>query len=251
MLNTYLAQVQQLLQNPSAPAALYSTANLTTWINTARGQIAGEAECIRVYASLPLTTGTRQYPFSAVNLNNAPGVSGVTNIRTMWYPVGSGQLWITPRSFEWFSLYHLSNPVPPSGPPTTWAQFAQGTGGSLFIDPLPDQAYTLNLDTVCYPINLALDTDPEAIPEYWQDAVQFLAAFFALLSAQAGARQNDADRMWKRYKEFMTRARQFATPSLLPGQNEQVPDITRPDQLGGQQITFNPGQGGGGGGGAV
>ena len=44
MLTAYLNATAILLQNPVAPTSLYSTANLTTFINTARGQLAGESE---------------------------------------------------------------------------------------------------------------------------------------------------------------------------------------------------------------
>ena len=53
-------------------------------------------------------------------------------------------------------------------------------------------------------------TTPEAIPYLWTDAVPFFAAYYALLSAQAGQRQGDADRMFARYQEFTNRARRFS-----------------------------------------
>ena len=53
MLNAYLTSTQLLLQNPAPTAALYSPANLTSFINTARGQLAGESESIRVVTTQP------------------------------------------------------------------------------------------------------------------------------------------------------------------------------------------------------
>ena len=41
MLDAYLTQTENLLQSPGSPQALYSTTNLTLWINTARSQLAG------------------------------------------------------------------------------------------------------------------------------------------------------------------------------------------------------------------
>ena len=39
--------VSNLLQLPAAPTALYDLTSVDRWINIARGQVAGEGECIR------------------------------------------------------------------------------------------------------------------------------------------------------------------------------------------------------------
>ena len=74
--------------------------------------------------------------------------------------MGTGQLWIRPRPWPWFSLYELSNPVPSQGPPKVWAQYGQGASGTIYISPLPDIAYTVQADCICYPSPLATDLDP-------------------------------------------------------------------------------------------
>lgn len=233
MLTAYLTQTKRLLQNPGAPTSLYSDVDLTSWINTARGQLAGDAECIRNYASLALVANQRTYNFSSITLGSpSTGIQGVFKVNTVWYQVASGQVWIRPRPWEWFSLYSLNNPVPGSGPPLRWSQFGQGVNGTIWIDPLPNIAYTVPLDTVCYPVNLVDDTTVEAIPFPWTDSVPYFAAYLALLSAQAPARQADADKMLSRYDEFKNRARRYSTPSVLPGLYAQVPNAVRSNQLG-------------------
>lgn len=243
MLNAYLTATQNLLQNPTATNQLYATTSLTTYINTARGQLAGESESIRFMATLVLAAGQQVYPFSSISLTGSTGIEGVINVRSIWRTVASGQVWLRPRPFEWFALYELNNPVPVAAAPTKWAQYAQGVNGSIYVSPVPDVAYTLNLDCVCYPINLGLDADPEAIPYLWTDAVPYFGAYLALLSAQTGARSAEADKMLDRYSNFVSRARRFATPSVLPFQNPQSGNPTESNQLGRQ------GQGGQGGGG--
>jgi hypothetical protein len=242
MLASYLTRTEQLLQNPGAPSSLYSTPDLTEYINLARGQMAGDAECMRIYTTLPVAGGTQQYPFSAVDLTSAVGVRGVLNIRTAWLQIASGQAWMRPRPFEWFSLYELNNPVPQQGQPKVWSQFAQGVDGSIFVSPVPDAAYVLQLDTLCYPIDLLDDTTVEAIPFPWTDAVPFLAAYYALLSAQSAARQADADRMFARYEEYRNRARRFSNPVVMPYIYPQVGDPVRANKLG-QQPAGGGGQG--------
>ena len=236
MLNSYLTRTQQLLQNPSAPTSLYSQSDLTEYINLARGQLSGDAECIRNYATLPVTGGTQQYEFASVVLGpNGAGVQGIFNIRAVWLQVASGQAWMRPRPWPWFSLYELNNPVPQQGQPKIWTQFGQGVVGNIFVSPTPDQDYTLQLDVLCYPNDLVDDTTIEAIPYPWTDAVPFLAAYYAMLSAQSAARQADADRMFSRYEEYRNRARKFSNPTVSPFIYEQSGDPTTPNKLGQQK----------------
>ena len=224
MLTAYQNATAALLQNPPAPTPLYSTANITTWINSARGQLAGEAECIRVIGNQALVSGTHSYPFTGITLPNAAtaGYGGVLNVRTVWLVSGSGQLWMRPDTFESFSLFALNTPTPAQGSPTMWAQYGQGALGSIFLSPAPNAAATIDLDCVVYPVPLVDDTTPEAIPYLWTDAVPYFAAYLALLSAQSTARDADADKMLQRYEQFVQRARRSATPAVVPWAFEQT-----------------------------
>lgn len=229
MLAAYQTALTNLLQTPQQPIPLISAAQQTVFINTARGQVAGEAECIRVYGSLTLSVGVRSYSFSAINLSSVPGVDEVNNLRTLWYPAGTGQVWVTPREFEWFGLYNLNIANPKSGPPSIWAQLGQGQNGTIFVDPLPDLAYVCPVDLSGAPTPLATDADPEAIPPLWRDAVPFYAAWLAFKNL---LRQADAEAMMANYKDLMTKARTAATPSVLPGQAAQGPDPVAMNRLG-------------------
>ncbi len=219
----YLLQTRSLLQLPgSNSTSLYTDTDLTRFINVARGQVAGEGECIRAMATIPTVVGQQPYTFASINVGvpATTGIQGVININSLSYNAGNGQLWLTPRPWPWFSLYNQNNAVPQQGPPKEWSQFGQGAapgsgvnqasvgGGSFYLSPAPDDVYTLNCNSICYPIPLVLDTDPEAIPYLWTDAVPFFAAYFALMSAQTNARMADAAQMYKgHYNEFMDRAR--------------------------------------------
>lgn len=249
MLTNYLGVTQDLLQNPAAPTSLYNPIALTTYINIGRGQLAGEAECIRAEATLFAVIGQRNYQFNSFNFgaSAATGIQGALHVRRIAYDVAIGRKWITPRPWPWFDLFNLSNPVPVSGPPQVWAQFAQGAGsqstgstsgitgnptGSFYLDPPPDQAYALMLDCVCYPIALAQDTDVEAIPYQWTDAVPYWAAWYALMSSQNQARFADAMRYKQIYDDFVARARKAANPSVGRYMYEQADDPARAAKFG-------------------
>lgn len=249
MLTAYQTDTKNLLQSPGAGTQLYSTTNLTRWINIARGQVAGESEAIRVIGTISTVIDQRAYNFSSINtgVSATNGVQGVMHVRSITYNVGqntyglSGQQWIPPRSWEWFTLYHLNNPVPDVGPPQTWSQFGQGAAGtgtgssatgSFYIDPPPDAVYQLNCDCVCYPVALVDDTTVEALPYQWVDSVSFFAAYYAYLSSQTGARQADAERMFNHYQTFVQRARQAANPSVNRGSYEQATSPVQAAKLG-------------------
>jgi hypothetical protein len=246
MLTAYQTALQNLLQAPGAPTTLYPTANLTLWINTARGQLAGEAECIRSIGTISTIASQRPYNFSSISFgtSSVTGIQGALNVRRISYNVASGAAWIPPREWEYFDLYYMNNPVPVNGPPARWSQYGQGSAtpatgssatGTFYLDPPPDTVYTLNCDCTCYPIPLVDDTTVEAIPYLWTDAVPFFAAYYAFLTAQTGARMADAERMYGYYKEFLSRARMAANPSVNRSQYEQAPDPASINKLGVQQ----------------
>ena len=234
-LNADVAATQRLLQNPlPSTGSEYLTADLTTYINTVRDWAASISECIRDYSTLTLTPGTQQYNFSSiVAANVGGGVGSVLNIKTVWVKAGNGQVWIMPRSFPWFSLYNLNNVAMQQAQPETWSQFDQGVNGSLFLDPIPDQAYVCQLDTVCLPIPLVDDTTAEALPYPWTDAVPFGAAYYALMSAQ---READAELMKKRFDFYVSQSRRVASSSTNPEAFAQYHDPTNMNKLGSKAI---------------
>lgn len=257
MLTQYQNLTAQLLQNPPAPTTLYTTANLTTYINIARGQIAGEGKCVRAIGTIATVIGQRNYSFSSINFGtvSTTGIQGAINVRRVMYNVGTGQKWIKGKSWEWFDFQRFNNPAPRSGAPTEWAQLGQGSAGlgsitgegsgtlssgSFYVDPLPDTVYTLNCDCECYPQALAADTDVEALPYLWTDAVPYFAAYMALLTSQTSARLQQAQQYFQLYKMFMQRARSASNPDVNEFAYEQAGDPTLMGRLG-----MRPASGGG------
>ena len=248
MLASYLTRTKQLLQYPASAAGnLYSDADLTSWINQARGQLAGETECCRYLGTLTTGLNVRSYSFSLINLGVNTGLAGVLNARQMLYAVASGYQWIRPRPWSWYWLFKLNNPVPQQGAPEVWSQFSQGgsgqgsitgigsgslTSGSFYLDPPPDLTYVLLIDCSCYPNALAADTDVEAIPYLFTDAVPYFAAYLALMSAQSNARLEQAQRLFDLYKMFIDRANQASAPNVNRFLYERQSDPTTINKLG-------------------
>lgn len=211
-LNGYLQQIMRLLNDPVQ--ARFNPDDLKAFINTARGQIAAEGECIKVLATLATVNGTQSYAFSAASGLGA-GVQAMIAARMISVTQSSLKVLLTHRPWEWFNAYYVCAAATASGVPTTWAQFGQGQNGSLFFYPTPNAVLTMNIDAVCIPNDLAVDTDAEAIPYPWTDAVRYFAAYLAYTEAQS---EKDADRMMGLYQTFMRRARQITTATVLPGE---------------------------------
>lgn len=251
MLDEYVTRTQRLLQNPAPATGLYSTALVTDYVNIARKQLAGEGQCIRRIGTIPTVVGQREYSFAAINVGvpATTGIEAVYNVRRINYATGDGQQYITPRPWEWFDQYCMNNPVPVdynatpgSNPPISWAQYGQGSAapvtggpgqsGSFYLDPIPDDVYTLYCDCVCYPITLDTDAAVEAIPFPFTDAVPFFAAYYALLAAQLQARRADAEAYYGYYQTFLERARNISNAAVLTWQYEQAPDPAQQGKAG-------------------
>lgn len=243
MLTNYETDTANLLQKPGASTPLYNTTSVDRWINIARGQLAGEYECIRYSGTISTVANQREYNFSGINtgVSATNGISGVLHVRAMRVGIGTGSKWLSPRPSSWFEIYALNNPNPQTGLPTTWSQFGQGGApggsgsgatGTFLLDPVPDAVYTLTCSCICFPIALVDDTTVEAIPYQWIDAVPFFAAYYALLSAQASARQGEAARMFEMYKMFGERARVQSNPDVNRWQSLQAADPTTVAKLG-------------------
>lgn len=235
MLEAYITQTQRLLQNPAPATGLYSRASVIDYINTARKQLAGEAACIRKIGTIDTVVDQRDYSYADINIGVAgtTGIAGVFNVRRINFSAGTGQIYVTPRPWEWFDQFCLNDAAPTSGVPEIWSQYGQGGGapvdvssqsGSFYLNPIPNSVYTLSCDCACYPVTLEDDTTEEAIPYIFTDCVPFFAAWYALLSNQAQARRADAEAYYGYYQTFLGRAQRIATPAVLGHQYEQGSD---------------------------
>ena len=232
-LTAYQTALQNLIQAPSSPVPFIPTSSLTTYINTARNQVAADAECIRSYGSLALSANVNSYSFSGITPVAGLGLSNVIAVRSailLGVPIDI-------RPWEWYAQYYLGNEAV-TGTPFKMAQQGQGAGGTLSVYPTPVSTMTMQLDSVWLPVPLVDDTTIEAIPEIWTDAVSFYAAWLAMQSLQ---RQTDAEMMFRRYQMLVMRGRQGATPSELP---EYLPGGVGTKMASTHQ-TLAPAQGGG------
>jgi hypothetical protein len=211
----YEAATLRLL-NDTNPPTLYSQSQIDANINNGRVQIAGDAECIRRLPSLNTVATQRAYNWSGVSFAAGTGVGGILNVRDIGrqIPVIGGFVKLFGRSWEWLNTFYIQKPVPNVGIPTRWATFQPGDSGVFYVDPIPDGVYTLQLDTVCFPIPLTgAGGEVDAVLFPWSDAVPYYAAYLSFLDQMRTA---DADSMFTRYRLFALRGTQLTTPTQLP-----------------------------------
>lgn len=200
--------------NPSLTVAAYivsgGPATATLGITYKTAGTAGNAYTLAASAATPsgatLTGGGL----------NMPGIQGVLTIRQLAVNTSSTiYKVITSRPWPWFNRYFIANGVAlVNGTPTTWAQQGLGSQGNFGVGPVPNTNTTVQADVVCLPIALVTDLTPEAIPYPFTDAIPYYAVYKAYLSSQ---RTEDATVMLQRYEQFVRRAVEETTPTVLPG----------------------------------
>jgi len=217
VLSAYVAQVQSLLHDTTG--AFYPLTSIQGWVNEGRQRVAFDTECIRV---LP-PEGTNQnqtaanqqiYTFSSRNtLIQAanPGVSGIAWVRQVAVSWGSMKPAMVYMPWTRFNAELLSYATTVQGFPVAWSQYGEGASGTIYLWPTPSSAQAMDWDCVCYPINLASDSDTDAIPSPWDGMVQYYAAYLAYLFAQ---RQQDAQAMMQRYTARGLNSRRVTGPHM-------------------------------------
>ena len=67
--------------------------------------------------------------------------------------------------------------------PSVWSVFNDGPFGEIWLFPVPSQAGEIELDVSAAPSALNSDSDPDAIPEGFREAIKYKAASLAFMSS--------------------------------------------------------------------
>lgn len=222
MLTAYLSATSRLLQNPVPDTdPLFSDEDLTAYINQARQQVAGAAECVVGASSLTLTNAVSSYRFTAFTSWSTGGVvltgiQGALAISQMAVSVGGGpSSLLEGRPWWYLQRYRINTGAAvATGTPNMWAQRGRGLSGTFVVNPTPNASnIAVVADSALLPVDLVDDTTAEAIPVPWQTAIPYYAAAIAYMSAQRGP---DSQRMFNEFMKFAEIATQMSTPSRFP-----------------------------------
>jgi hypothetical protein len=144
--------------------------------------------------------------FNPLILSSGTGAARIININSI--AVSWGSMKPTLRRMNWgdFQAYLRSYNVGVQGYSRVWAPYQRGANGSFYIWPIPSQASQMDLDCICTPQDLDLQSDAglEPIPYPWTQAVPYKAAQIAVLG------EPDLRDLADRYQQHFELRMQFA-----------------------------------------
>ncbi len=200
LFSTYIPQVQDLLDDPNAQ--LWSTAQLANYINEARNRVAQETKALRqvintnTYPTLTLNSGQESYnlptylptPFNTTYVDVMGITVLVNNERYRMQDVPYTEMDAFMRGW----VNYVDWPI----------AMSRVGANTINIAYVPNQTYNCEFDLAINPNALVLDTDPEQIPQPFQEPVQYYAAYKAKIRMQA---HGEAMFFFKQYEEILKR----------------------------------------------
>lgn len=173
-LGNYITECRRLLHD--ANANFYSDTELTDYINSARVRLVRDTGCLRSYQTTATVTSQEVYTFST--LPEGANTMDVININLIW-----GNTRIPMRYLPWTQFNaELRFWQNYSGRPIAYSMYGPT---SFYIGPVPDQVYSMELDTVIMPSPLVNASDVDTIPDPWTTPVAFYACYKAKYKEQS------------------------------------------------------------------
>lgn len=173
------------------------TGTVTITITDATGT--GATATATVNTSMNTVTNQQVYPFSLVN-STVQLVSGVDRIlKVLQVAVSNGSTKPVMYQWDWQYYQAFGNVYPQQyGNVAAWAQQSFGTDGSIYLYPIPSQAWEMDWDCVCLPLDIssASTAAQDAIPYPWSEAVPYYAAYLYYEYAQRDEDAKDFYSKW-------------------------------------------------------
>lgn len=173
-LSTYITQVRRLLHDVNAN--FWTDPELTDYINEARNRLVRDTGCLRKIQTSTVVLNQEVY-----NLSDLPQGDlnmDILNINLYW-----GNTRLPLRYLPWTQfnaqMRFWQNYI---GQPVAYSMYGPG---KFYVGPVPDQTYTVEIDTVIQPVTLVNGTDIDEIPNPWTGPVQFYAAYLAKFKEQS------------------------------------------------------------------
>jgi hypothetical protein len=173
-LSTYITQVRRLLHDVNAN--FWTDPELTDYINEGRNRLVRDTGCLRKIQTSTVVTNQEVY-----NLSDLP--SGALNMDILNINLYWGNTRLPLRYLPWTQfnaqMRFWQNYI---GQPVAYSMYGPG---KFYVGPVPDQTYTVEIDTVIQPVTLVNSTDVDEIPNPWTGPVQFYAAYLAKFKEQS------------------------------------------------------------------
>jgi len=173
-LSDYITECQRLLHD--ANGNFYSTSELTDYINDARFRLVRDTGCLRTYQTSSVSAN--QEVIATSSLPSGTNTLDILNFNLIW-----GNTRIALQYLPWTDfnarLRYYQNYV---GRPIAYSMYGQT---NIYLGPVPDQTYSIELDTVVLPTALTSSSPTETIPLPYTTPVSFYACYKAKHKEQA------------------------------------------------------------------
>ena len=173
-LSQYITQCRRLLHD--ANANFWTDQELTDYINDARNKLVRDTGCLRRLQSSTTTVSQETYDFA--DLPEGSRTMDIININLYW-----GNSRIPLRYLAWTDfnaqLRYWQNYT---GRPIAYSMYGPQ---KFYLGPVPDEVYTIELDTVVEPEVLVNNADVDTIPDIWTSPVAFYASYTAKFKEQS------------------------------------------------------------------
>jgi len=173
-LSDYITECRRLLHD--ANGNFYSDSELTDYINQGRTRLVRDTGCLRTYQTS--SVAANQEILLTSSLPSGVNTLDVINFNLIW---GNTRIALQYLPFTDFNarLRYYQNYT---GRPIAYSMYGQT---SIYLGPVPDQTYSVELDTVIMPTALTTASPTETIPEPYTTPVAFYACYKAKHKEQA------------------------------------------------------------------
>jgi hypothetical protein len=174
VLSDYITECRRLLHDSTGN--FYTDSELTDYINDARIRLVRDTGCNRVLQTSTVTQGQETILTSA--LTGGTNTLDVLGINLIW---GNTRIYLRYLPWTQFNaeLRYWQNY---QGRPVAFSMYGQTT---IYIGPIPDQTYSIELDTVVMPTALTSVSPTETIPLPYTSPVAYYACHKAKYKEQA------------------------------------------------------------------
>jgi len=174
VLSDYITECRRLLHD--ANANFYTDSELTDYINDGRTRMVRDTGCLRTYQTS--TVAANQEIILTSSLPNGTNTLDIINLNLIW---GNTRIALQYMAFTDFNsrLRYYQNYI---GRPIAYSMYGQT---SIYLGPVPDQTYTIELDTIVLPTALSTSSPTETLPAPYTSPVAFYACYKAKHKEQA------------------------------------------------------------------
>ena len=174
VLSDYITECRRLLHD--ANGNFYTDSELTDYINQGRTRMVRDTGCLRTYQTSSVVAN--QEVLLTNSLPSGSNTLDIINFNLIW---GNTRIALQYMAFTDFNarLRYYQNYT---GRPIAYSMYGQT---SIYLGPIPDQTYSVELDTVVMPTALTSSSPTETIPDPYTTPVAFYACYKAKHKEQA------------------------------------------------------------------